>query len=112
MKISGVALGQWNQICKKKEGVRRTTYKIYRAISMGEMSHIYASGDYIVRYQDINLLISKTGLVLTVWRDTITPNYKISDRVKKHYDDTVTYKANIIKAEFKHLGIIRKIQQK
>lgn len=29
MKISGVAIGQWNQICKNKEGIRRTQYKIH-----------------------------------------------------------------------------------
>lgn len=111
MKISGVSLWQWNQICKKKEGIRRTTYKIFRAISMGKVAHIYASGDYIIRYQDINLLISKTGLVLTLWRDTTTPNHKIHHKVKEHYDATMTHKMNILKATLKHRGIVRRMQQ-
>jgi hypothetical protein len=109
MKISGVALGQWNSICKKKEGVRRTRYKIYRAIAMGKVSHVYESGDYIIRYYDINVLVSKTGLILTVWRDNSRELHYIRRKTKENYDETTTYKQNLINAMKKHKSVLKRI---
>lgn len=109
MKISGVAIGQWNQICKKKEGIRRTKYKIYRAIVMGKVAHIYASKDYITRYYDMNILVSHTGLVLTVWRDNATEQFKICEKLKAKYDTEITHKDNAREASIKHvMTIVRK----
>lgn len=108
MKISGVALGQWNQICKKKEGIRRTQYKIYRAIVMGNVAHTYMSDDYVIRYYDMNILVSHTGLVLTVWRDTETAPYVIGHKTKARYDAATTHKENIRKANAKHSMIMKK----
>ncbi|OME54039.1 hypothetical protein BSK59_15775 [Paenibacillus odorifer] len=107
MKISGVAIGQWNQICKKKEGIRRTQYKIYRAIVMGNVAHTYASKDYIIRYHDMNILVSHTGLVLTIWRDSNTDTITIVDKVKAKYDAKTTHKQNIKKANAKHSYILK-----
>jgi hypothetical protein len=108
MKVSGVAIGQWNQICKKKEGIRRTIYKIFRAIVMGKVSHVYKTGDYIVRYYDMNVLVSRTGLVLTVWRDTETEIHNIPQSIREKYDLETTHKMNIMKAIEKHRGIVKK----
>lgn len=108
MKISGVAIGQWNQNCKNKEGIRRTSYKIHRAIVMGKVSHMYMNGDYIIRYHDLNLLISTDGIVMTVWRDGSTKPHTISQEVKDKYDTETTHKTNIMKANKKHCGIVKR----
>jgi hypothetical protein len=109
MKVSGVAIGQWNSVCKKKEGRRRTLYKIYRAIVMGTVSHIYPTGDYIVRYYDVNLLVSKKGMVLTVWKDASRPRHIIPTEIKERYDNETTFKDNVGKAKAKHKRVLKRI---
>lgn len=99
MIVSGVAIGQWNQICKKKEGVRRTKYKIIRAFVMGKLSHVYTTKDYIIRYADLNLLVSRSGVIMTVWRDKVNRNVIIDEKIKKQYDESTTHKENIKKCE-------------
>lgn len=107
MIVSGIAIGQWNQICRKKEGIRRTRYKILRAFVMGRLSHTYKSKDYIVRYCDLNLLVSHTGVIMTVWRDKSTPNVIVDEEFKTKYDITTTHKENAVKANKRHVLIIR-----
>lgn len=108
MKISGVAIGQFLGNVKKKEGKRRTEYKIHRAIVLGKLTHVYNSGDYIVRYYDLNLLISKQGIVLTIWRDATRKEHYINPKIKDSYDESTTHKENIAKANVKHKSIINK----
>lgn len=111
MKISGVAIGQWNQICKKKEGIRRTTYKIHRAIVMGKVTLKYPTGDYIVRYHDLNLLVSKAGIVYVVWRDIEAEKHTIKDKVKMKYVARTTHKENIKLANERHRKIVKNVEQ-
>ncbi|MCY9757740.1 hypothetical protein M5X00_26280 [Paenibacillus alvei] len=111
MKVSGVALGQWNRICKKKEGIRRTVYKINRAIVMGNVAHVYETKDYIIRYHDMNILVSNKSLVLTVWRDRETDPFTIQEELKAEYDATTTHKENNKKANAKHVSIVKNIKQ-
>lgn len=112
MKVSGIAIGQWNANCKKKEGARRTIYKIHRAIVFGNVSHVFESKDYVVRYYDMNILVSHTGLVMMVWRDQTRPNYFVSEEEKAAYNAVTTHKENIKKANQKHhenlINIIKK----
>jgi len=90
--VSGIAIGQWNQICKRREGKRRTIYKIARAISLGTVSHVFNSNDYIVRYHDINLLVDRTGCVMVVWRDRSRPLVKIDEKIKAIFDAFYSYR--------------------
>lgn len=91
MFISGVAIGQWNNICKNKEGKRRTVYKITRAICVGDITHVFPSRAYIVRYYDLNLLVDHTGCVMTVWRDISRPSVEINEEFKKLFDNLYTH---------------------
>lgn len=102
MRVSGVAIGQWNEINKNKSSKRKTTYKINRAIVMGTLSHSYSSGDYIIRYYNINLLISKTGEVLTLWKDDTRKPHHVPNSVRLAYDIETSYKENMLKADSKH----------
>lgn len=112
MIISGVAIGQWNQVCNKKEGVRRTSYKIHRAIVLGKMTHNYPDGSYIVRYYDLNILVNYNGYVMTVWRDTETKKHVIKESRKLKYDERTTHKQNISQALIKHRKNILKVDKK
>ncbi|WP_336786915.1 hypothetical protein [Paenibacillus sp. MMO-177] len=91
MFVSGVAIGQWNAICKNKEGRRRTIYKIARAICVGDVTLIYPSGNYIIRYHDINLLVDVTGCVNTVWRDVSRPVVDVEETIKSNFDHLFTH---------------------
>lgn len=102
MKVSGVAIGQWNDICKKKEGAHRTKYKLHRAIVLGRVVHVYVSKDYIVRYHDLNILVSHIGLIMMVWRDQSRPNVVILDEDKDEYDAKTTNGQNISNANSQH----------
>lgn len=85
--ISGVAIGQWRNstnkglLLSKKE----TEDKIKRAIILGKPMFMYKSGDYIVKYYDLNILVSSSGIVLTVWRHHDQNTYvKISENAKNN----------------------------
>jgi hypothetical protein len=110
MKVSGVAIGQWNANCKNKEGRRRTIYKILRAIVMGKVSHVYRTKDYIVRYHDLNILVSNKGIVLSVWRDKTRKQHFVPETFKEQYDYKYTFKQNIKNAIKKHKIILNKIK--
>jgi hypothetical protein len=102
MRISGIAIGQWNANCKKKEGTHRTKYKIHRAIVLGNVTHVYMSKDYVVRYYDMNILVSHTGLVMMVWKDQSRPNHMVGRYTKEKYDAKTSNKQNIKNANRKH----------
>jgi hypothetical protein len=112
MRISGVAIGQWNSLSKKKEGIVRTRYKINRAVVMGKVSHIYKSKDYIIRYFDLNILVSNMGMVLTIWRDRNTPKHQVHESIKVKYDNENTNKQNLINANLKHRRVLKNINNK
>lgn len=112
MYISGIAIGQWNQICRKQGTVGEINYKIHRAIVLGDVSHVYHSGDYIVRYYDLNIMVSRTNLVMTVWRDIMTKPFYIDEEVKAEYDANTTHPQNITKANIKHKKIIKEFRVK
>lgn len=112
MKISGVAIGQWNGNCRKQEGNSRTQYKILRAIVMGKVTHIYSNGGYIVRYYDINVLVSSEGLVLTLWKDSNTPQHTIDPKIRHEYDRVTSVKENIRRANGKHYRLQSNIKGK
>lgn len=102
MKISGIAVGQWNANVRKKEGKHRTKYKIRRAIVLGNVSHVYDSNDYVVRYHDMNLLVSHTGIVMMVWKDNSRPVHFVSEEIKTEYDEVMSHKQNIKNSCKKH----------
>jgi hypothetical protein len=110
MKISGIAIGQWNANCKNQEGQHRTKYKIHRAIVFGNVSHVYQSKDYVIRYYDMNILISHTGIVMMVWRDQSRPVCFFDESDKVHYDSVTSNKQNISNANKKHGTIVRNIK--
>lgn len=68
--ISGVAIGQWRNSTKKGSGLGKAEAegKIKLAIILGKPLFMYKTGDYIVKYHDLNILISREGNVLTIWR--------------------------------------------
>lgn len=93
MIISGVAIGQWKSCCKKYNKSKETKVikqKIERAVHLGQVTHIYRDSSYIVRYYDLNFLVSNQEEVMTIWRDTTTPIVKVSERLKVIYDKIVT----------------------
>lgn len=79
---------------------------------MGKVSHYYMNGDYIICYHDMNLLISKDGIVLTIWRDMSVPPHNISEKTKLKYDAETTHKQNIYNANQKHRINIQKGQMR
>lgn len=83
--VSGVAVGQWKEITSKgrKYSKDEIEDKIKRAIILGKPVHIYKSGDYIIKYYDINILLSASGIVLTVWKHNCQKTYIAVDEVAK-----------------------------
>lgn len=111
MKINQLALNKWNEICKKQEGIRRTTYKILRAVVMGKVIHTFGDGDYVVRYFDINAYVTRDGEVLNVWRSNVHEVHGISYSIKNEYDKNTTFKQNLRKAKAKHYRTMKRIEK-
>ncbi|TVX86116.1 hypothetical protein FPZ44_24075 [Paenibacillus agilis] len=74
---------------------------------MGNVAHTYMSKDYIIRYHDMNILVSRTGLILTIWRDSVSNPIMVYDEEKAEYDASTTHKENKIKANHRHKDIMR-----
>lgn len=97
MKATGIARGQWNNLCKKKvKDIAELDQKILRAYALGEITHVYKTGEYIVRYYDLNLLCNSTN-ILTIWRDKSRPRILISSEAKHKYDAEEEINANILR---------------
>jgi hypothetical protein len=109
MKVNIHAINQWNLNCKKKEGIRRTTYKILRAVVMGKVLYTVGLGDYVVRYFDMNVYVDKRGEVLAVWRTNLYEPHGVPYNFKNQYDKETTFKQNLRKAVAKHYRTLKRI---
>jgi hypothetical protein len=86
VKVSGVARGQWYNLTKKKEkDVKMVNYKIERAVKLGQIAHVYPTGEYIVRYYNLNIMVNGDD-ILTIWRDRSRPMVNVLEKSKKMYD--------------------------
>lgn len=103
--VSGVAIGQWKSVTKNGGNLTKVEAetKILQAIILGKPVFMYKSNDYIIRYFDLNILISSTGVVLTVWRHEQAGFIHVSEgfknSFKQHYGGYNDYK---VLAESKH----------
>ena len=89
--VSGVARGQWKQLCKgyyNCDDIQLVEDKIIRAYYLGKIAYIYDNKNYIVRYYDINLLISENE-IQTLWRDITSPSVFVDENVKRKYDQVM-----------------------
>lgn len=89
MKISGVAKGQYKQLCPhswaKCNGDEKTLlYKIQRAVDLGKTVHTYKNGCKIKRYYYLNILTDGKE-VMTIWKDKTTERFMVSEKRKKRY---------------------------
>lgn len=83
--ISGVAIGQWRNSTKKGLGLKKNEAedKIKRAIILGKPVFMYKTGDYIIKYHDLNILVSRDGIVLTIWRHHDKSSYVYTSESSK-----------------------------
>lgn len=109
MKVNDRAVVKWNEICKKQEGFFRTQYKILRAVVMGKVVMTFTDGDYVVRYFDISVYVSRHGEVLNLWRTVIGAMHGVPYDVKNEYDRTTSHKRNLINAKRKHRRTLKRI---
>ena len=89
--VSGVARGQWKQLCKGYNDCYDTelmTSKITRAYCLGQIVHIYDNGNYITRYYDLNMLVSENE-IQTIWREITSPSVFVDENVKRKYDQVM-----------------------
>lgn len=108
MRVSGVAIGEWNSICVKKNDKYWTQFKLLRAYLTGKISHYYPDGNYIMRYQNLNLLVSKDGIILTVWRDNSREFVKVKESTKNYIDENYSLRTLRIKSYRKHNTVTSK----
>lgn len=104
-RVTGVAIGEWNKNCKIKNSRYMTIYKILRAYFLGAVSHKFEDGNYIVRYFNINILVSKDGAVLTVWRDNTRPFYSAVKRREVFDSRNISMKSLTKMCDDKHKNI-------
>lgn len=89
--VSGVARGQWKQLCKgyyNCDDTELITNKIIRAYYLGQIVHFYNNGNYITRYHDLNILLSESE-IQTIWRDITRPSVFVDEEVKRKYDQVM-----------------------
>lgn len=89
MKISGVAKGQYKQLCPlswaKCNGDENTLlYKIQRAADLGKTVYTYKNGCKIKRYYYLNILVDDKE-IMTIWKDKSTKPYFVSDKRKNKH---------------------------
>ena len=87
MEISQVAISQWKQLCKDHVNTHPSIVdlKVEKAVVLGQVKHIYRNGNRIIRYHDLNLLVSNNE-VQTIWRDSTTPTVNVSEKLKEAYE--------------------------
>lgn len=93
LKISGVAKGQYKQLCpyswhKCNGDHKLLEYKIKRAADLGKVTHTYSNGSRIVRYYNLNLLVSGNE-VMTIWYDKSYPRVGIDESLKEAHMNVV-----------------------
>lgn len=83
--VSGVAIGQWKNLTRHGKTLKKQELeeKIKKAIILGKPMFMYKTGDYIIRYYDINILVSSSGIVLTVWKHVDNSTYVFVDEKSK-----------------------------
>lgn len=83
--VSGVAIGQWRDITIKGAETTKVEAeaKILRALVLGKPVFVYKSGEVIVRYHNINIMINPQGIITTVWRHTGYKPKQVSESKKQ-----------------------------
>ncbi|MGG1659510.1 hypothetical protein [Brevibacillus sp. NRS-1366] len=89
MKISGVAKGQYKQLCPSSWGKcngdeKELHFKIQRAVALGKTVYTYKNGCKIKRYYHLNILTDGKE-VMTIWRDKTTEPFLVSYKRKEKY---------------------------
>lgn len=112
IRVSGVSIGQWKNLCKKdgNSSTEVVKEKILRAVVLGKPNFKYDTKDYILRYYDLNILVSRKGLVLTVWRHIGTKKgskpVEILEEFKESVKNYISSEELQLLANEKHRDII------
>ena len=95
--ISSRVIQDWKNNCKRYNGEENNDlvkYLIKRAAKLGQVVYLYDDGSKVVRYHDIEIMISEKGCVLGMERKFDRENsVKISESVKNKYDEVYGRKA-------------------